>query len=223
MYICESPPVVRSLTPTSSVYVFLSVSPGYGMMTDGTTTFINASACTVNFLPMNPPIVFDLPNPRTTWLEEAGTTPHPANQEKGARGSRWGQQAEKEGVRRGGGEWGGGGVCKYYPGVFFLTWRTTTPGGHLWKELSEWVRRLSVVLCAIVSSSVTESESRRSSRETLLKRGQTDMSVFFSTDKPNASTEGEFQSSMDSALEHLPGGFFYFLFFFHRIFLPSHF
>lgn len=36
------------------------------MMTDGTTTFINASACTVNFLPMNPPIVFDLPNPRTT-------------------------------------------------------------------------------------------------------------------------------------------------------------
>lgn len=39
---------------------------GYGMMTDGTTTFVNASACTVNFLPMNPPIVFDLPNPRTT-------------------------------------------------------------------------------------------------------------------------------------------------------------
>ena len=41
-------------------------SPGYGMMTDGTTTFVNASACTVNFLPMNAPIVFDLPNPRTT-------------------------------------------------------------------------------------------------------------------------------------------------------------
>lgn len=39
---------------------------GYGMMTDGTTTFVNASACTVNFLPMNAPIVFDLPNPRTT-------------------------------------------------------------------------------------------------------------------------------------------------------------
>lgn len=40
--------------------------PGYGMMTDGTTTFVNASACTVNFLPMNAPIVIDLPNPRAT-------------------------------------------------------------------------------------------------------------------------------------------------------------
>ncbi|KAK7895423.1 hypothetical protein WMY93_020748 [Mugilogobius chulae] len=39
---------------------------GYGMMTDGTTTFVNASACTVNFQPMNPPIVFDLPNPRSS-------------------------------------------------------------------------------------------------------------------------------------------------------------
>ncbi|KAK3517812.1 hypothetical protein QTP70_018952 [Hemibagrus guttatus] len=38
----------------------------YGMMTDGTTTFVNASACTVNFQPMNPPIVFDLPNPRSS-------------------------------------------------------------------------------------------------------------------------------------------------------------
>jgi hypothetical protein len=36
------------------------------MMTDGTTTFVNASACTVNFQPMNPPIVFDLPNPTRT-------------------------------------------------------------------------------------------------------------------------------------------------------------
>lgn len=47
------------------IYLF-HLYPGYGMMTDGTTTFVNASACTVNFLPMNPPIVFDLPNPRTT-------------------------------------------------------------------------------------------------------------------------------------------------------------
>lgn len=48
---------------------------GYGMMTDGTTTFVNASACTVNFLPMNPPIVIDLPNPRTTWRPSQGKTP----------------------------------------------------------------------------------------------------------------------------------------------------
>ncbi|KAG7270673.1 hypothetical protein CRUP_030400 [Coryphaenoides rupestris] len=32
----------------------------------GPDYFINASACTVNFQPMNPPIVFDLPNPRST-------------------------------------------------------------------------------------------------------------------------------------------------------------
>uniref|UniRef100_A0A8C2DER7 Metallophosphoesterase domain containing 2a n=1 Tax=Cyprinus carpio TaxID=7962 RepID=A0A8C2DER7_CYPCA len=35
----------------------------YGIMTDGYTTFINASTCTVSFQPTNPPIVFDLPNP----------------------------------------------------------------------------------------------------------------------------------------------------------------
>ncbi|KAG9346926.1 hypothetical protein JZ751_005853 [Albula glossodonta] len=40
--------------------------PGYGMMTDGITTFINASACTVNFQPMNSPIVFDVPTSRST-------------------------------------------------------------------------------------------------------------------------------------------------------------
>ncbi|KAK1906228.1 Metallophosphoesterase domain containing protein 1 [Dissostichus eleginoides] len=47
-------------------HVFGHIHEGYGMMTDGTTTFINASACTVNFMPMNAPIVFDLPNPRTS-------------------------------------------------------------------------------------------------------------------------------------------------------------
>lgn len=72
-----------------------SFLPGYGMMTDGTTTFVNASACTVNFLPMNPPIVIDLPNPRTTWLEEACSKMPAANQEKGARRGRWGRQAQQ--------------------------------------------------------------------------------------------------------------------------------
>lgn len=68
-------------------------SSGYGMMTDGTTTFVNASACTVNFLPMNAPIVFDLPNPRTTWLEEARPKSPTTNQEKGAKKGRWGRRA----------------------------------------------------------------------------------------------------------------------------------
>ena len=65
------------------IYHSFNLSTGYGMMTDGTTTYINASACTVNFQPMNPPIVFDLPNPRTTWLEKA----RPQNHTSGD--SRW--------------------------------------------------------------------------------------------------------------------------------------
>ncbi|XP_070710211.1 metallophosphoesterase domain-containing protein 1 [Pempheris klunzingeri] len=56
--------VQRRVQP--KLHVFGHIHEGYGMMTDGTTTFVNASACTVNFLPMNAPIVFDLPNPRTT-------------------------------------------------------------------------------------------------------------------------------------------------------------
>ncbi|TDG96937.1 hypothetical protein EPR50_G00234440 [Perca flavescens] len=56
--------VQRRVQP--KLHVFGHIHEGYGMMTDGTTTFVNASACTVNFLPMNAPIVFDLPNPRAT-------------------------------------------------------------------------------------------------------------------------------------------------------------
>uniref|UniRef100_A0A3B3ZJ90 Uncharacterized protein n=1 Tax=Periophthalmus magnuspinnatus TaxID=409849 RepID=A0A3B3ZJ90_9GOBI len=56
--------VQRRVQP--KLHVFGHIHEGYGMMTDGTTTFVNASACTVNFLPMNPPIVFDLPNPRSS-------------------------------------------------------------------------------------------------------------------------------------------------------------
>lgn len=41
---------------------------GYGVMADGTTTYVNASVCTVNYQPLNPPIVIDLPTPRNTWL-----------------------------------------------------------------------------------------------------------------------------------------------------------
>lgn len=44
-----------------------SPSTGYGIMTDGCTTFINSSTCTVSFQPTNPPIVFDLPNPSSSW------------------------------------------------------------------------------------------------------------------------------------------------------------
>lgn len=79
----------------SGVHLSHRCHPGYGMMTDGTTTFVNASACTVNFLPMNPPIVIDLPNPRTTWLEEAHPKTPTANKERGARRGRWTRGAQQ--------------------------------------------------------------------------------------------------------------------------------
>ncbi|KAI1882060.1 hypothetical protein AGOR_G00246800 [Albula goreensis] len=56
--------VQRRVQP--KLHVFGHIHEGYGVMTDGTTTFINASSCTVNFQPMNAPIVFDVPTPRNT-------------------------------------------------------------------------------------------------------------------------------------------------------------
>ena len=35
---------------------------GYGITTDGTTQFVNASTCTFRYQPTNPPMVFDVPN-----------------------------------------------------------------------------------------------------------------------------------------------------------------
>eukprot|EP00298_Acanthocystis_sp_HF-20_P030597 c980_g1_i1.p1 GENE.c980_g1_i1~~c980_g1_i1.p1 ORF type:complete len:290 (+),score=104.97 c980_g1_i1:36-872(+) len=37
------------------------IHEGYGVKADGLTTYINASTCTFNYRPTNPPIVFDLP------------------------------------------------------------------------------------------------------------------------------------------------------------------
>ncbi|XP_059382566.1 metallophosphoesterase MPPED2 [Carassius carassius] len=53
--------VQRRVRP--KLHVFGGIHEGYGIMTDGYTSFINASTCTVSFQPTNPPIVFDLPNP----------------------------------------------------------------------------------------------------------------------------------------------------------------
>jgi hypothetical protein len=36
---------------------------GYGMTTDGVTTFINAASCTKGYTLLNPPIIFDVPIP----------------------------------------------------------------------------------------------------------------------------------------------------------------
>ncbi|CAJ0964004.1 unnamed protein product [Ranitomeya imitator] len=48
------------------LHVFGHIHEGYGVMADGTTTYVNSSVCTVNYQPVNPPIVIDLPNPRNT-------------------------------------------------------------------------------------------------------------------------------------------------------------
>ena len=37
------------------------IHEGYGATTNGTTTFIQASTCTHDYKPTNPPILFDLP------------------------------------------------------------------------------------------------------------------------------------------------------------------
>ncbi|XP_039618122.1 EF-hand calcium-binding domain-containing protein 6-like [Polypterus senegalus] len=56
--------VQRRVQP--KLHVFGHIHEGYGVMTDGGTIYVNASACTVNFQPMNPAIVIDLPTPRST-------------------------------------------------------------------------------------------------------------------------------------------------------------
>uniref|UniRef100_G1SGH5 Metallophosphoesterase domain containing 1 n=1 Tax=Oryctolagus cuniculus TaxID=9986 RepID=G1SGH5_RABIT len=48
------------------LHVFGHIHEGYGVMADGTTTYVNASVCTVNYQPVNPPIVIDLPTPRSS-------------------------------------------------------------------------------------------------------------------------------------------------------------
>ncbi|XP_045585223.1 metallophosphoesterase MPPED2 [Procambarus clarkii] len=44
-------------------HVFGHIHEGYGMTTDGTTVFVNASTCDVTYEPVNPPVVFDMPLP----------------------------------------------------------------------------------------------------------------------------------------------------------------
>ncbi|XP_071791351.1 metallophosphoesterase MPPED2-like isoform X1 [Asterias amurensis] len=59
--------VQRRLKP--KYHIFGHIHEGYGITTDNTTTFINASICTVNYSPSNHPIVFDLPTPKVPTME----------------------------------------------------------------------------------------------------------------------------------------------------------
>lgn len=44
-------------------HIFGHIHEGYGVSTDGTTVFVNASTCTFNYRPVNPPVCFDFPAP----------------------------------------------------------------------------------------------------------------------------------------------------------------
>ncbi|CAL4222591.1 unnamed protein product, partial [Meganyctiphanes norvegica] len=44
-------------------HVFGHIHEGYGITTDGKIIYINASTCNVNYVPVNPPVVFDVPIP----------------------------------------------------------------------------------------------------------------------------------------------------------------
>ncbi|XP_033745150.1 metallophosphoesterase MPPED2-like [Pecten maximus] len=51
-------------------HVFGHIHEGYGMSTDGCTTFINAATCTTRYRPVNPAIVFDFPLPNGHTKDE---------------------------------------------------------------------------------------------------------------------------------------------------------
>ena len=43
------------------IHCFGHIHEGYGVSTDGQTTYLNASTCNMSYKPENPPLVFDLP------------------------------------------------------------------------------------------------------------------------------------------------------------------
>lgn len=51
-------------------HVFGHIHEGYGITSDGKIIFINASTCDINYLPNNPPIVFDISLPRGVVKED---------------------------------------------------------------------------------------------------------------------------------------------------------
>lgn len=44
-------------------HVFGHIHEGYGITTDGSVIYVNASTCNINYMPVNPPIVFDVSLP----------------------------------------------------------------------------------------------------------------------------------------------------------------
>jgi len=44
-------------------HIYGHIHEGYGIRSDGKVVYINASTCDINYIPCNPPIVFDIPLP----------------------------------------------------------------------------------------------------------------------------------------------------------------
>jgi len=44
-------------------HVYGHIHEGYGVRSDGRVVFVNASTCDINYAPVNPPVVFDVPLP----------------------------------------------------------------------------------------------------------------------------------------------------------------
>ena len=55
--------VVQSRLSRCRLHACGHVHEGYGISTDGRTLFANASTCTHQYRPSNPPLVVDLPTP----------------------------------------------------------------------------------------------------------------------------------------------------------------
>lgn len=57
---CEHTLIEVEARVKPSVHIFGHIHSGYGLSTNQTTAFVNASTCTSEYEPTNPPIVFDL-------------------------------------------------------------------------------------------------------------------------------------------------------------------
>ncbi|KAK7104372.1 hypothetical protein V1264_019102 [Littorina saxatilis] len=56
-------------------HIFGHIHEGYGVTSDGHTTYINASTCTLRYKPNNPPVVFDFPVPEGHTKAELHSIP----------------------------------------------------------------------------------------------------------------------------------------------------
>jgi len=60
--------VVERVKP--KIHIFGHIHEGYGVTTNGETTFINASTCTLRYKPIHPPVVIDIPATRLIRISQ---------------------------------------------------------------------------------------------------------------------------------------------------------